>query len=187
MDIRERIINACQVLALNQGLHRFTMDSLASRAGVSKRTIYRYFESKEAVIEATLDDFMQHTAAEVQQMLAQEKNPSDVINRLINYLLTNGRFITNTATLNDLRLYYPQLWKKIDSFRLRQMRSVLNQLMASNPALRQDIDSRVLAAVMTAVVQNVLQPDFILENNLSFEETARQISLIFSSFFTPQL
>jgi AcrR family transcriptional regulator len=187
MDIGERIINACQALALNQGLHRFTMDALAARAGVSKRTIYRYFPSKEAVIEATLDDFMQRTAAEVQQMLAQEKNPPALINRLVSYLLANGRFLTNRATLNDLRLYYPHLWKKIDSFRLRQMRSVLGQLMESNPALRQDIDPRIIAAVMTAVVQNVLQPDFILENNLSFEETVRQISLLFSSFFSPRL
>jgi hypothetical protein len=56
--------------------------------------------------------------------------------------------------------------------------------MAANPSLLQDIDPRVLTAVLTAVIQNVLNPDFILENNLTFEETARQLSLIFSTFFT---
>lgn len=186
MGIRERIINACRELALSQGLHRFTMDALAFKAGVSKRTVYRYFDSKEAVIEATLEDFMQNTAAEVKQMLIREQNPLLLFNNLLNYLCTHGQFIINTAALSDLRLYYPQLWSKIDAFRLNQLRSVLNQLIAVNPSLLQDIDPRVLAAVIMVVIQNILKPDFILENNLTFEETARQLSLIFSTFFTPQ-
>jgi AcrR family transcriptional regulator len=184
MDIRERIINACRGLTLNQGLRRFTMDALASQAGVSKRTVYRYFDSKEAVIEATLDDFMQRTAAEVKQMLMGEQNPLVIFNNLLKYLCLQGQFVINPATLNDLRLYYPQLWSKIDAFRLKHLHSVLNRLMAANPSLLQDIDPRVLTAVLTAVIQNVLNPDFILENNLTFEETARQLSLIFSTFFT---
>lgn len=187
MDIRERIINACRALALDQGLHRFTMDALAVKAGVSKRTIYRYFDSKEAVIEATLDDFMQGAAAKVEQMLLGEQNPIIFFNYFLNYLFTQGKFIINPAALSDLRLYYPQLWSRIDAFRLNQLRSVLNRLMAANPSLLQDIDPRILAAALTAVIQNVLNPDFILENNLTFEETARQLSLIFTVFFTPKL
>lgn len=186
MDIRERIINACQELALNQGLHRFTMDALAFKAGVSKRTVYRYFDSKEAVIEATLDDFMQGAAAEVKQMLLKEQNPIIFFNDFLSYLFTRGKFIINPAALSDLRLYYPQLWSKIDDFRLNQLRSVLNRLMASNPSLLQDIDPRILAAALIAVIQNILNPHFILENNLTFEETAQQLSLIFTTLFTFQ-
>lgn len=55
MDIRERIIKACRDLAVEQGLRGFTMDELAQRAGLSKRTVYRYFDSKQAIIQASLD------------------------------------------------------------------------------------------------------------------------------------
>lgn len=186
MDIRSRIIKACRELALKHGLHGFTMDSLALQAGVSKRTVYRYFDSKANVIEATLDDFMQSAAAEVQLILAREQNPAAYFNALLNYLFTRGQFLINPSTMNYLRIYYPHLWNKIDAFRLSQLRSVLDQLIANNPSLWHDIDPRVLAAVLAAVIQNVLNPDFILENNLTFEETARQLSLIFSTFLTPQ-
>jgi AcrR family transcriptional regulator len=37
-----------------QGFHRATMDSVAERAGVAKPTIYRYFESKQELFEATV-------------------------------------------------------------------------------------------------------------------------------------
>lgn len=184
MDIRTRIINACRELSSRQGLHGFTMDSLALTAGVSKRTVYRYFDSKEAVIEATLDDFMQGATAEVEQMLVGEQNPAVLFNQLLGYLFTRGKFIINPSTLSDLRLYYPQLWSKIDAFRLNQLRSVLTRLMADNPSFLQDIDPRVMVAALTAVIQNVLNPDFILENNLTFEDTARQLSLLFTAFFT---
>ena len=73
MDIRERIIKACRDLAVEQGLRHFTMDELAQRAGVSKRTVYRYFDSKESIIEASLEQFMSEAATRAEDLLAQNK------------------------------------------------------------------------------------------------------------------
>ncbi|MGE5396811.1 MAG: TetR/AcrR family transcriptional regulator, partial [Chitinophagales bacterium] len=75
MNIRDRILNACQELARIQGFYSMTMDELAERAGVSKRTLYRYFRSKEEVIEATLDQFMNEMATEADRLLAGNEQP----------------------------------------------------------------------------------------------------------------
>jgi AcrR family transcriptional regulator len=184
MDIRERIIKACRDLAAEQGLRGFTMDELAQRAGVSKRTVYRYFDSKENIIEASLDQFMSETAARVEDLLAQNKQPAVFIQSLLNYLFSQSQFIINPSTLNDLRLYYPQLWDKIDAFSIKQLRKVLSYLITTYPTRMQNIDPRILSTVIVATIQNVLNPTFILENNLTFEETARQLSLILTALFT---
>lgn len=44
------------------GFHRATMDSVARRAGVAKPTLYRYFDSKQQLFEATI-------AAECERLL----------------------------------------------------------------------------------------------------------------------
>nr|AIE77266.1 HTH-type transcriptional regulator YvaF [uncultured bacterium pBIO2079] len=183
MDIRERIVKACRDLAAEQGLQGFTMDELAQRAGVSKRTVYRYFDSKESIIEASLEQFMSEAATRAEDLLAQNKQPAVFIQNGLNYLSSQGQFIINPSTLSDLRLYYPQLWDKIDDFRIKQLRKVLDQIMTTHPTYLQNIDPSILSTVIVAAIQNVLNPTFILENNLTFEETARQLSLILTALF----
>ncbi|WP_127530976.1 TetR/AcrR family transcriptional regulator [Paenibacillus kobensis] len=46
----EAILNAARELMLEFGAYSFSMDTLAVRAGVSKPTIYRRWETKEALI-----------------------------------------------------------------------------------------------------------------------------------------
>jgi AcrR family transcriptional regulator len=46
---REAILDACDRIMARYGFRKMTMDDLAREAGVSKRTIYVYFRSKEEV------------------------------------------------------------------------------------------------------------------------------------------
>ncbi|PKM78784.1 MAG: hypothetical protein CVU90_00485 [Firmicutes bacterium HGW-Firmicutes-15] len=186
MDIKERIILACRDLSRAHGFHNVNMDELAARTGVSKRTLYRYFPGKEAVIEATLDAFMAEVAGEADRILQCEKEPARILSGLLQYLFINGQFVTNPQSLNDLKQHYPHLWQKIDQFRMNRIRVVLAFINSSGEsALSKEIDPRIITAVIVSSIQAVLNPDFVLTNNLTFEETARQLSKYLLSPFIP--
>ncbi|MDD3363830.1 MAG: TetR/AcrR family transcriptional regulator [Syntrophomonas sp.] len=185
MDIKERIIVACRDLSRAQGFHNVNMEELAVRAGVSKRTLYRYFPGKEAVIEATLDAFMAEVAGEVERILQSEKEPARILSGLLQYLFIHGQFVINPQSFNDLKQHYPHLWQKIDQFRLNRVRAVLTFINNNEGVLSQEIDPRIITAVILASIQAVLNPDFVLTNNLTFEETARQLSKLLMSAFIP--
>ena len=51
-DKRERILDAALVLFNERGFHGTPMPMVAEQAGVAAGTIYRYFESKEALVNA---------------------------------------------------------------------------------------------------------------------------------------
>lgn len=51
---RSRIIGAAEALFYEQGLRSVSVDAIAARAGVTKRTLYYHFESKDALIAAYL-------------------------------------------------------------------------------------------------------------------------------------
>lgn len=57
MDISEKILAACRKLIEQKGFRGFTMDELALNAGVSKRTVYKYYKSKDEIIEKVIDVF----------------------------------------------------------------------------------------------------------------------------------
>lgn len=177
MGIKDKITAACRELARERGFHNLNMDELAARAGVSKRTVYRYFTGKEAVIETTLYAFMDEVAFEADQLLQTEKEPTQILSRLLNYLFVHGQFVINPYSFNDLRVYYPSLWDKIDRFRVERIMSVLNFINKDGKsALSSEVDPRIISAVILAAIQTVLNPNFVLANNLTFEETARQLN-----------
>ena len=185
MGIKERILQACRELARVKGFYNMNMDELALQAGVSKRTVYRYFRSKEEIIEASLDAFMAEMAQKIEKILAQDLPAPEMIAAIMKNLITHGQFILNPLVLNDLRIHYPQLWRKIDSFRLERARVAITRYMqqSHNPAL-QEIDPRIVTAIILASIQAVLNPDFILENNLTFESTATQLSKFLMASFS---
>ena len=59
-QVRERVLTAAGELMLEGGLAAATMEGIAARAGVSKRTLYKYWPSRGAV---ALEGFMRSAAA----------------------------------------------------------------------------------------------------------------------------
>jgi AcrR family transcriptional regulator len=187
VDIRTQILNSCRDMACERGFRGLTMDDLAAQAGVSKRTVYRYFSSKEALIEAALEVFMRQVAGEVARIMQEETEPIRVLTALQEYLVMHGRFIINPLSLKDLKEYYPHLWQEIDQFRLAQVGALL-ALISSNgphPGLTA-VDSRIAAAVILISIQTVLNPDFLLANQLTFEAAALQLSSFLMNGFLPR-
>ena len=51
---KEAIVNAAREIFLDDGFLKANMDKIAKRAKVTKQTVYRYFESKEVLFEASI-------------------------------------------------------------------------------------------------------------------------------------
>lgn len=54
LPTRERIIKASAALFYGEGIKSTSMDAVSAKAGVTKRTLYYHFESKDALVEAYL-------------------------------------------------------------------------------------------------------------------------------------
>lgn len=53
-DTRSRIVAAAEMLFYGHGLHSVGVDAIAEAAGVTKRTLYNHFQSKDELIAAYL-------------------------------------------------------------------------------------------------------------------------------------
>ena len=53
---RKRLIDAAEHEFLRDGYHAATMDRIAARAGMSKKTLYQVFPAKEALFRAMIAD-----------------------------------------------------------------------------------------------------------------------------------
>lgn len=91
------------------GLGGARMDRIAERAGLNKRLIYYYFEDKEKLFEAVLEQAYLHIREAERALKLLDLKPADAIRRLVeftwNYYLDHPEFLTllNSANLHKAR------------------------------------------------------------------------------------
>ncbi|AGL00434.1 TetR/AcrR family transcriptional regulator [Desulfoscipio gibsoniae] len=177
--MRERIIAALIELSHTRGFYNFTMDELASQAGMSKRTVYRYFSSKEEIIEAVLDQFMALVAGGIERIVNEEKNPADMFAELIKHFTQTGGRLINPLVLHDLRVHYPHFWNKIEEFRTKKIQHFIKLVMAKKGYAR-DIHPQLFMAAFLASIQAIINPEFILDHGLTFDGAVGQLVELFT-------
>ena len=63
----EQIIEVARELFHKFGFKKVSMDEIAREAGVTKKTIYRYFDSKEALLEYFIQEELQNMKAIIEK------------------------------------------------------------------------------------------------------------------------
>jgi AcrR family transcriptional regulator len=77
---RERLIAAAEHVFVELGYGAANMDSIARRAGMSKKTIYQVFETKQALFAAVIDSRRDALAATIEgEAFNDSRRPEDVL------------------------------------------------------------------------------------------------------------
>mgnify|MGYP003953594467 FL=1 len=56
IDTKQRIKQAANDLVMQYGIRSVSMDDIATKLGMSKKTIYLYFKDKDELIDGVVDD-----------------------------------------------------------------------------------------------------------------------------------
>lgn len=100
------------------GSKNVTMDDLASELAISKKTIYKYFSSKEELISECVDYLWIHFEQQTEEISKMKIDPLAKIILLYELGLQELRK-TDSQFLYSLKRYYHQSMKKYDCFRTK--------------------------------------------------------------------
>ncbi|HEU4427731.1 MAG TPA: TetR/AcrR family transcriptional regulator [Myxococcota bacterium] len=78
---REAILDAARGLFAERGVEQVTMAEVADAAGVARATVFNYFASKYALVEAITDDVLAHFRSMLEQALADGDTPTPTLLR----------------------------------------------------------------------------------------------------------
>ncbi|MEZ2131122.1 MULTISPECIES: TetR/AcrR family transcriptional regulator [unclassified Sinorhizobium] len=91
-NTRERIVTAAAKLFYGEGIRSVSVDAVAEKAGVTKRTLYYHFTSKDELIAAYLDGRDQPNLALFQRWFGEtEGDLSDKIKGIFDNLAKSAR------------------------------------------------------------------------------------------------
>jgi AcrR family transcriptional regulator len=170
----ERILKFTENRIFSEGFSNVTMDDIASDLKISKKTIYKYFSSKEEFVNAVINQLMEKLKASIVPALNSNKNAIEKLNDLVG-ILTETTLKINPKMFDDLRQYYPSLWVEVDAFRTKMMFGNITKVIDQGKKEKLFIDYPTILVmnVLVASVRSVVNPDFILNNNFSMSEAAR--------------
>lgn len=79
---RQHIRDAVVRVTTRVGVHGLTMDGVAEEAGIAKGTLYRYFDTKEALIRDTIDASLAPIRDELLALARDDAPPADRLRRM---------------------------------------------------------------------------------------------------------
>ena len=100
------ILQTAYRLFTTQGIQLYTMDEIASRLAISKKTLYRFFTSRQHLVQQVC----QLVAEDYYQaMEAAENGKADNLQRVLGFMAANVVFCKKTSVVffTDLQKHYP--------------------------------------------------------------------------------
>jgi AcrR family transcriptional regulator len=107
-ELRDKIVEVSLERFLQFGIRNSTIQKLVEPLGISTKTVYKYFDSKEELLKECLDLLYNGYYNEFNAIISSENNP--VTTLLILFRGTLGKdFGINRDFFHDLNYYYPEL------------------------------------------------------------------------------
>ncbi|MEC0258860.1 TetR/AcrR family transcriptional regulator [Paenibacillus lautus] len=121
--MRDRIVDAASNEIRRRGL-RFTMGDLAKRLGMSTKTLYGYFPSKDVLIATILHDAIVELQEKEKEIMGNpDLTTLDKLKQCLILIPTDFQFI-GLNLITELQRYYPDQWKTLDQFLNKQWDSI---------------------------------------------------------------
>lgn len=175
MDLKEEILKGTLQVFNDKGL-KFTMDDIAERQKISKKTLYKVFDDKEALFLAMVD-YMFDTIKESEQAVVEDKTLStvDKIHKILG-VLPEGYKDVDLRQLYLLKGKYPKIYKQVE-LRLETGWETTIELIEQGIAegCIQPIRIPILKMMLEASVEQFFQRDILIQNKVSYQDALDEV------------
>ena len=163
--MKEKILDVAAKFIQKFGLKKFTVDEIAAELKISKKTIYKYFESKDDLIRSYFNSVISSDKESVEKALNKD---DDFFEKISSIVHSSHNYSLPINLLNEAKLFYPEEWTQIEelkTFKLNAMKNLLEE-GKSKGIIKPDINFAVLCKMLEKISDSFIDYDFLLQNNL---------------------
>jgi AcrR family transcriptional regulator len=176
-SLHERILLFASEQFMRLGFSKVTIEEIASGLGMSKKTVYKFFPSKEDLLKAGIRFLLQGIARRIDEIIS---SPKSVTEKLADIMMLIGRQVGKISRLNTMNLHKvaPDVWKEIETFRRDQILSKMGRLIAQGhreKVIREELNEHVLTLMLIHSVQGIITPDVLAQAPFSAEEAFKTV------------
>ncbi len=188
LELKERIITAAREYFFSNGFSKVTMEEFAQSMGMSKKTIYKFFPSKDDIVKAITREQL----VTINNRCESFRNNSsmefiDRIKSTISYLTTEMQKMKPQFYI-DVQRNMPELWKEVDNFRHEKVTNDFALMVQQGVDLgvfRSDVNVQVFVLMYSSAMQSIVNPEALAHLPLNLSQAYQvAITVFFEGMMT---
>ncbi|PQJ10861.1 hypothetical protein CJD36_012890 [Flavipsychrobacter stenotrophus] len=177
MEPLEKILTASAELFSQYGFKTITMDDIARRSGISKKTLYLHFANKEEVVNESITWYKNNTTNACVAVLDSAGNPVEAMVKMLAFFDSMFKRI-NPMALFELERYYPAAYKSFRSMLLEKDVALMEENLKEGIKkgyYREEIDTNLLSKLRIETSIMILQPNRMVTDDHTITSVAMEI------------
>ena len=170
---KDKILSRCERLFMRYGIKSVTMDDVSRELGISKKTLYQFFENKDDLIhQITVHHFACQNKA-VEEILSEAKTAIDEMIGIANWMNEMSKNM-NPSLMFDLRKYHPESWNVFKNHRITEVyNSIKNNLERGirEEIYREDLNVEIITRIYIARVEMFIDNEIFPYDKFPPEKT----------------
>ena len=174
-ELKLRIQDHIAIDFSNHGFRNFALENIASELHISKKTIYKYFRTKEELIRAVLIKQLTVAYREVVTIIQAQSN---IVEKFIDLSNMVEEYFTvfNEESVKRLKYHFPQLADYIEQFRLNRILPLVSLLLklGRKKNLILDMPDEIILKVFSSSLGAIAESKSDSTSKFSYHQMFRQ-------------
>ena len=178
IEIRNRILETAREQFFAHGFNKVTMDEIASLLGMSKKTVYEFFPSKDKLVDAVLE---RQIITAMRRYAEIMNSPTEYVDKLYNVLCLVGRSFSQMRKRfqDELRRLRPDLWHYMEDIRRLTLFADFMRFIddgIERGFVRTDIHRDVFLFAYISALQSVMSSELLIRESFSANDAFRSLT-----------
>lgn len=118
--MKEKILEKATDMFLNYGFKSVTMDDIANKMGISKKTIYAHYSNKTNLVEDSSMNLFQKISGGIDYICSLEKNPIEELYEIKKFVMVHLKD-EKSSPQYQLQKYYPKIHQTLRNMQFEMM------------------------------------------------------------------
>ena len=181
MDVRKRVLTEATSLFFQNGIRNITMDDIAGKMGISKRTIYETFKDKNELLISCFEEYSKERYKVNEEII---KNSQNVLAAICSFIQSGAVAVDllNPSFFSDMRKHYNDIWvlaskqqnEKNYNLAFRLLRKGINEGI-----FRKDINIDIVVKIILAQMKLLVDNEVFSSDKYSRSEVFKNMVINF--------
>ncbi len=158
-EVQKNIIKTAGELFFRLGIRSVSIDDICRELGISKKTFYVYFQSKDELIDQLLQANLAHTANKMEHML-HDPDMRGIVDGILQRNTERDDVRRVPQLVYDLKKYYPRQFANFQQQAFEQQKRYIRSFLERGIAegvVRADLNIELTAVVVAKIYADALR------------------------------
>ncbi len=170
---KQKILKISRKLFMKYSISRVTVKEISERAGVSKKTIYNYFDSKNDLQKEVVMEFLNKVTKKVNSIYNNDS--LDFYRKIEKWINFASKFLFNLSEvfIKDIQNNHPDLWDLIEKYRRENILKLFSSIIKRGKKegiVKDDVNIDFLSELFYRNIKIVTDVDFIYKSENSLKK-----------------